>query len=884
MRDQIKNAALHHAAAGLSVMPTINDEKGKPKKPAVSGWKDLQAVALSEDELSALFAGQAVRKKSEQDKGIELYGQIAGLALICGDVSGGVELIDVDSAKDPHGTIWDDLRNAIAYDDMIAGIFKELYIEKTVSGGYHILYRYQVPEGRKRAGNMTLAQAARTAAGTLGETIIETRGEGGYCVIDPTPGYETVQGDLQDLPVIELAERDRLIEICKGLSYEIAPEAPAAVVPAPIRRQADGLSPFDDYNARATLDTVAEILQAHRWTIAGRRPEKIFIRRPDNGTVTSEQSGNITMISGPQGSVALLSVFSSNAAPFEPYNADGTKKAYRPHDVYTLLEHAGDYKAAAKTLYRAGYGDRRSQAVQLDAQEITVTYENKVNKENEVTSVTSDEFVTLCTPAGQPLTREDVLAAPVDVFTLSAGQDTPEIVQAIYLIHAAKKYAYIQLPDDSGKLSEIRDYRYLAQRLIEQRDGMDLTDRDIDELRLDIVSTSRRLRIHDRHKFQGLCLEYGAADVGISQDDLQITAQELDAADRKETDKKKIETSLQKAQELNAAGKPYEAAKVLQPVGNLTDTRADLSSLLAPMTEEQLSNEIQAQAGDVPCGYSFYMDGKNFELNLPAAALSVIAARTGHRKTSLLMNMAVNIARNEAVQGDVYFLTYEETAADLLLKMMTLDIDTDELTLDWIKEYYRNGSPERRFRTTEKTAETFRTKKTLFFSELIHTGRLRVLYPGLPAPALCSMIRQLTQEGKVAAVFIDYIQQLRIPEQATQSRQVQLQEICEQLRDTAIATGLPLILGAQFNREVNDEECIDSARIREAGDIEQTANLILGLWDRRQSRGTQKNREGNTAKQEDGILYAEVLKGRGIGTGAWAKLEYRAKTWKIMKN
>ena len=291
------------------------------------------------------------------------------------------------------------------------------------------------------------------------------------------------------------------------------------------------------------------------------------------------------------------------------------------------------------------------------------------------------------------------------------------------------------------------------------------------------------------------------------------------------------------------------------------------------MTEERLSNEIQAQAGDVPCGYSFFMDGKPFELELPGAALSVIAARTGHRKTSLLLNMAVNIARNPAVQGDVYFLSYEETAADLTLKLMTLYINSTPL--DYIKKYYRK----------KVTGDaTFHAGKDRFMRELIEPGRLRVIYPGLTAPELCSMIRLLKQEGRVAAVFIDYIQQLRIPELASQSRQAQLQEICEQLRDTAISTGLPLILGAQFNREVNQEGDIESSKIREAGDIEQTANLVIGLWDRAQTREGQKNRQQKAAKNAPGELYAEILKGRGIGTGADAVLKYNAITWKIEKN
>ena len=47
----------------------------------------------------------------------------------------------------------------------------------------------------------------------------------------------------------------------------------------------------------------------------------------------------------------IFYVFSQNASPFEAGNA------YSPFAVYTLLEHAGDYLAAAKVLAQEGYGE-----------------------------------------------------------------------------------------------------------------------------------------------------------------------------------------------------------------------------------------------------------------------------------------------------------------------------------------------------------------------------------------------------------------------------------------------------------------------------------------------------------------------------------------------
>jgi hypothetical protein len=74
---------------------------------------------------------------------------------------------------------------------------------------------------------------------------------------------------------------------------------------------------------------------------------------------------------------------------------------------------------------------------------------------------------------------------------------------------------------------------------------------------------------------------------------------------------------------------------------------------------------------------------------------------------------------------------------------------------------------------------------------------------------------------------------------------------------------------------------IDSGYIREAGDIEQTANMVIGLWDRAFTKSGDQDRKGNTARNEPGILYLEILKGRDIGVGAWAELSYNGETGKI---
>jgi len=93
---------------------------------------------------------------------------------------------------------------------------------------------------------------------------------------------------------------------------------------------------------------------------------------------------------------------------------------------------------------------------------------------------------------------------------------------------------------------------------------------------------------------------------------------------------------------------------------------------------------------------------------------------------------------------------------------------------------------------------------------------------------------QIKQEGikkKVAAVFIDYVQKLTTEEERV-NRQQEIQKICQTLLSTALdkRAGTSIILGAQVNRNVTSFEELTLDKMREAGDIEQDANLVLGIW------------------------------------------------------
>lgn len=170
MRDVIKT----FAELGLSPIPVFPaDHPDRPKRP-VGSWKLYQAHVPTLAEIQQLFPN----------------GNSYSVALVAGKVSGNLEILDFDEPE-LFAPFMDQLRAARPE------LATLLLTQQTPSGGYHLLYRCTEPV----QGNLKLA---RSADGK--ETMIETRGEGGYFLVSPSPGYR-MEADISLLQTITAEDR-----------------------------------------------------------------------------------------------------------------------------------------------------------------------------------------------------------------------------------------------------------------------------------------------------------------------------------------------------------------------------------------------------------------------------------------------------------------------------------------------------------------------------------------------------------------------------------------------------------------------------------------------------------------------------------------------------
>ena len=173
------------------------------------------------------------------------------------------------------------------------------------------------------------------------KVLVETRGERGYVVVAPSNGrvhpsggaYRLLAGGVEHIATITPEERAELHKLARSL--DTIPKDPPRDAPT---SPADGTAPGSDYNARGDVLTV---LETHEWVNVYWRDGTSYLRRPGKSNGISATFGHAD--------TRYLYVFST-ATVFE------AERAYSPFAVYAVLEHGGDYSAAARALRQQGYG------------------------------------------------------------------------------------------------------------------------------------------------------------------------------------------------------------------------------------------------------------------------------------------------------------------------------------------------------------------------------------------------------------------------------------------------------------------------------------------------------------------------------------------------
>jgi len=264
------------------------------------------------------------------------------------------------------------------------------------------------------------------------------------------------------------------------------------------------------------------------------------------------------------------------------------------------------------------------------------------------------------------------------------------------------------------------------------------------------------------------------------------------------------------------------------------------------------SKELEADIINTPEGLKTGFNELDQIISIPQEAITIIGARPSHGKTTFLMNLLLNMLKKYENKAFLFF-SYEETRKKIALKLLTIlsgvMIDRYQNIIQF--ENYIRGKHiiNPKIESAKGTLDNFKENERLF-----------IIDDHCYIDDLCNRITYFKDRYPIGAVFIDYIQKIRIKGKY-QSRQVEIANISEQILETSLKLQLPIILGAQLGRDKTKPEkakvTIDN--LRESGDIEQDANLVIGLY----NEAMDKAEDAETSLKDSVVaLKLTILKNR----------------------
>lgn len=281
--ESVNNSAIAKAmravvAGGCSIIPI----DARTKRPATEHlprerdgkptWKPFQEAIVHPHDLDGWCASD-----------------LGAYAVVCGEVSGGLIILDFDVPR-----LYDAWRQAAGE------LASNVVVQQTGGGGYQAAFRCDYPGANDKLA--WIEDDAQDSGRTIG---IETRGEGGYAVAPPSlhptgQRYRVIQGSFASIPKLPQAHADALVDAARKLcECPFTRQQKAAVAEAAKKRVAArkvkqvGTSVIDTFNERYD---VVQMLEKNGYRRIGTRmirPNAENTSEPGVQLFASEKNGRL---------------------------------------------------------------------------------------------------------------------------------------------------------------------------------------------------------------------------------------------------------------------------------------------------------------------------------------------------------------------------------------------------------------------------------------------------------------------------------------------------------------------------------------------------------------------------------------------------------------
>ena len=196
--------------------------------------------------------------------------------------------------------------------------------------------------------------------------------------------------------------------------------------------------------------------------------------------------------------------------------------------------------------------------------------------------------------------------------------------------------------------------------------------------------------------------------------------------------------------------------------------------------------------------------------------LYIVAGRPGMGKTTVMQNMALNLARN----GTPVVMFSLEVSKERLLERMAYH----EAGIDYMQLQRSNQN------MSEAQIETFTAALRRLASLPVYVKDSAGMTPGNVAATLHAW----KAEHEFKVMFVDYLHIMRPDERVFGGREREIGTLVERIRDEAKEQQIACVLMSQMNRETEQHAPFfpSLSNLRDSGTVEQVAYCVMALYRR----------------------------------------------------